>query len=129
MLICVNFGRTIIDEYTLKLKAMFDLVMKVMGRSLNLDENCFLKEHGEVKMSARLNFYPPCPTPQSVLGLKPHADATAVTMLLQDKEVEGLQVLKDDQWFKAPIIPNPDALFINLGDILEVKRISALPPS
>jgi hypothetical protein len=38
--------------------------------------------------------------------------------VLQDKEVEGLQVLKDNQWFKVPIIP--DALVINLGDQLEV---------
>ncbi|KAH9624410.1 hypothetical protein KSS87_003429 [Heliosperma pusillum] len=86
---------------------------------LHLDENCFLKEHGEtVNMAGRFNYYPPCPTPQSVLGIKPHADGTTLTMLLQDKEVEGLQVLKDEQWFRVPVIP--DALFINVGDLLEI---------
>uniref|UniRef100_A0A803LH18 Fe2OG dioxygenase domain-containing protein n=1 Tax=Chenopodium quinoa TaxID=63459 RepID=A0A803LH18_CHEQI len=69
-------------------------------------------------MASRFNFYPPCPDPESVLGVKPHADGTAVTLLLQDKEVEVLQVLKDDQWFKVPIVP--DALFINVGDLLEI---------
>jgi len=39
-------------------------------------------------------------------------------MLMQDKEEEGVQVLKDDCWYRVPIIP--DALFINVGDILEV---------
>jgi hypothetical protein len=56
--------------------------------------------------------------PDHVLGVKPHADGSSITFLLQDKEVEGLQVLKDNQWFKVPIIP--DALVINLGDQLEV---------
>jgi isopenicillin N synthase-like dioxygenase len=56
--------------------------------------------------------------PDHVLGVKPHADGSSLTNLLQDKQVEGLQVLKDNQWFKVPIIP--DALVINVGDLLEV---------
>ncbi|CAO2837747.1 unnamed protein product [Amaranthus hypochondriacus] len=111
--------RETLHEYTMKLRVMFNLVIKAMGRSLNLDENAFLKEHGDVvTMFARYNFYPPCPNPESVLGLKPHADAVTITFLLQDSEVEGLQVLKDDQWFKVPIIPH--AIFVNVGDILAV---------
>lgn len=114
-----NFGREVIHEYTLKLREMFEFLLKAMARSLKLEENCFLKENGDlVIMAGRFNFYPPCPEPESVLGVKPHADGTTVTMLLQDKEVEGLQVLKDDQWFRVPIVP--DALFINVGDLLEV---------
>jgi len=60
--------------------------------------------------------------PDHVLGFKPHADGSTITFLLQDKQVEGLQVLKDDQWFKVPIIP--DALFINVGDQIEVITIT-----
>ncbi|KAL9273203.1 Protopine O-dealkylase-like protein [Drosera capensis] len=40
------------------------------------------------------------------------------TILLQDKEIGGLQVLKDGQWFKVPIIP--DAIFVNAGDQVEI---------
>ncbi|KAE8690959.1 2-oxoglutarate and Fe(II)-dependent oxygenase superfamily protein isoform 1 [Hibiscus syriacus] len=57
-------------------------------------------------------------TPDLVLGVKPHADGSAITMLLQDKEVEGLQVLKDDQWFNVPVVPQ--ALLINVGDQVEI---------
>ncbi|KAL9223950.1 hypothetical protein vseg_000032 [Gypsophila vaccaria] len=111
--------RKVINEYTMKLRTMFEPILKAMARCLSLDEDSFVKEHGEsVIMAARFNFYPPCPVPESVLGIKPHADGTAVTMLLQDKQVEGLQVLKDDQWFRVPIVP--DALFINVGDLLEI---------
>lgn len=111
--------RETLHEYTMKLRVMFDLVLKVMARSLNIEENAFLNEHGDVvTMFARYNFYPPCPNPENVLGLKPHADGVTITFLLQDKEVEGLQVLKDDQWYRVPIVPN--AIFVNVGDILAV---------
>ena len=56
--------------------------------------------------------------PDHVLGLKPHADGSTITFLLQDKLVQGLQGLKYDQWFKVPIIL--DALVINVGDQTEV---------
>lgn len=78
-----------------------------------------MQQYGDqATMQARFNFYPICPRPDQVLGVKPHADGSVITMLLQDKEVEGLQVLKDDQWFNVPIIPQ--ALFINVGDQAEV---------
>uniref|UniRef100_A0A803LH16 Non-haem dioxygenase N-terminal domain-containing protein n=1 Tax=Chenopodium quinoa TaxID=63459 RepID=A0A803LH16_CHEQI len=62
---------------------IFDLLMKAMARSLNLDDdNCFLKEHGDsVTMFTRFNFYPPCPTPESILGIKPHADGVTFTVV------------------------------------------------
>ncbi|CAK9153174.1 unnamed protein product [Ilex paraguariensis] len=47
-----------------------------------------------------------------------HGDASGTTFLLQDREVEGLQFLKDDQWYRAPIIP--DAIVFNVGDQLEI---------
>ncbi|KNA03706.1 hypothetical protein SOVF_206470 [Spinacia oleracea] len=72
----------------------------------------------EYTMEVRFNCYPPCSSLDQVLGFKPHSDGTAITILLQDELVEGLQVQKDDLWFKVPIVP--DALFINIGDQLEI---------
>lgn len=100
---------------------MLEIILKAIAKSLNLKEDRFFREcEGEqgIYMLARFNFYPPCSSSDHVLGLKPHSDASSVTILLQDKEVEGLQVQKDNQWFKVPIIP--DTLFINIGDQLEV---------
>ena len=92
-----------------------------MARSLDLDESSFLKQYGEqIKLDARFNFYPRCRNPDLVLGVKPHADGSAITILLQDKEVEGLQFMKDNEWFNAPIVP--DALLVNVGDQVEVKE-------
>lgn len=108
-----------VQEYTAKLRKLFEILIKATACSLNLDENCFLSEHGElVIMAGRFNFYPRCTKPQNVLGTKPHADGTSFTMLLQDKEVEGLQVMIDESWFRVPTIP--DALLINAGDLIEI---------
>lgn len=98
---------------------MTEVILKAMARSINLDENSFLDMHGEkATLFARFNFYPPCPRPDAILGLKPHADGSALTVLLQDKQVEGLQFLKDNQWYRVPIIP--EALVVNIGDQIEV---------
>ncbi|XLT76330.1 hypothetical protein HN873_032604, partial [Arachis hypogaea] len=65
----------------------------------------------------RLNYYPPCPQPENVIGLKPHSDAGSLTILLQANEVDGLQIRKDGMLM--PITPVSNAFIINVGDILE----------
>ncbi|KAF7154702.1 hypothetical protein RHSIM_Rhsim01G0058400 [Rhododendron simsii] len=113
-----NF-REILNEYTRNLSLMKELLLKSMAKSLNIEEDCFLKQYGEgAMMVAGFNFYPPCPRPDLTLGVKPHTDAATITFLLQDKEVEGLQILQDGQWFRVPIVPQ--AILINVGDQTEI---------
>ncbi|KAH7512709.1 hypothetical protein FEM48_Zijuj12G0119400 [Ziziphus jujuba var. spinosa] len=66
----------------------------------------------------RMNYYPPCPEPEQVIGLAPHSDAAGLTILLQVSEVEGLQIKKDGMW--APVKPLPNAFIVNIGDFLEI---------
>ncbi|THG08112.1 hypothetical protein TEA_021303 [Camellia sinensis var. sinensis] len=90
--------REILHDYTTKLAMLNELVLKSMAKSLNLEENCFLNQYGErATMFARFNFYPPCPKPDRTLGLKPHADGSAITFLLQDKEIMS------NGMFKSPV--------------------------
>ncbi|XP_060171982.1 protein SRG1 [Lycium barbarum] len=111
--------REILEEYSRRLKLIAEQLLKSIARSLNLPDDRFLRQYGDKPvMYARFNFYPPCPRPELVHGLKPHADGSAVTILLQDKEVEGLQVLKDDKWYRVPIMPY--ALLVNIGDQVEI---------
>ncbi|KAK4759835.1 hypothetical protein SAY87_022966 [Trapa incisa] len=111
--------REILHEYTLKLRDTVDAVFKAMATSLNLYSNLFLQAfRGKVTLIARFNYYPQCPRPELVYGLKPHADGSAIIVVLPDREVGGLQFLKDDNWVKIPIIPH--ALLINVGDQVEI---------
>ncbi|CAI9776249.1 unnamed protein product [Fraxinus pennsylvanica] len=69
--------------------------------------------------AVRMNYYPACPRPDLVLGLSPHSDGSALTVLQQGKgNSVGLQILKDSSWI--PVQPIPDALVINIGDTIEV---------
>ncbi|GFP94035.1 protein srg1 [Phtheirospermum japonicum] len=114
-----NF-RKVLLEITSRLEKMNEILLKVMAKSLKLqDEDCFVKQFGENPIVlSRFNLYPPCPRPDQVLAAKAHGDASGMTYLLQDKHVEGLQALKDGQWYKVPIIPN--AIVVNVGDQLEI---------
>lgn len=111
--------RKILDEYTGSLRQIQELLLKAIARSLSLPEKCFLDQFGDrPTMYGRFNYYPPCSRPDIVLGLKPHADGSGITILLQDEEVEGLQMLKDDRWYRVPIIPH--AFLVNIGEQLEI---------
>jgi len=90
-----------------------------MAKLLGLNENYFIHQLGDrAEVNARFNYYPGCSRPDLVFGVRPHSDGSVVTVLLPDKEVEGLQVLKDGEWVKVPIIPH--ALVFNLGNLMEV---------
>ncbi|KAK8602114.1 hypothetical protein V6N12_051932 [Hibiscus sabdariffa] len=113
-----NF-REVLHEYYTKLKQMMDLLFKAMEKSLDLQENSFLGQFGDNPvMHVRFNFYLPCSKPDKVLGLKAHTDRSSATVLLQDEEVEGLQILKDERWVTVPVIPH--ALVVNIGDQMQI---------
>ncbi|KAJ7979009.1 2-oxoglutarate (2OG) and Fe(II)-dependent oxygenase superfamily protein [Quillaja saponaria] len=108
-----------LDEYSTKIKLLMDVLLKAMAKSLNLEEGCFLKQFADREMMhSRFNYYPRCSKPDLVLGVKPHTDSGTVTILLQDREVEGLQILIDDKWVNVPTIP--DAFVVNLGDQMQI---------
>ncbi|XVE91265.1 hypothetical protein DITRI_Ditri20bG0139800 [Diplodiscus trichospermus] len=110
--------REVLEYYTCKMRMVTELVSKSMAKSLQLEENCFLKQFGErASLKMRFNYYSCCQRPEIVLGLKPHADGTGYTVILQD-DVEGLQVLQKEQWFTVPTIPN--ALLVLMGDQMEI---------
>lgn len=110
--------REVLENYTIKMQMLTEVISKAMAKSLNLEENCFLDQFGEqAVLQARFNCYSPCQRPDLVLGLKSHADGSGYTIILQDN-VEGLQVLKDERWFTVPTIS--DALLVLMADQMEV---------
>ncbi|MCL7024903.1 hypothetical protein MKW94_001756 [Papaver nudicaule] len=114
----LNFRKTL-DEYSVQTRSLYDIIMKAMAKSLGLEENAFLNQLGDQQIVyTTFNFYPPCPRPDLVYGLKAHTDGGAITILLPDPEVRGLQVHKDDQWVSVPCMPG--ALLVNIGDTLQV---------
>ncbi|PRQ46270.1 putative aminocyclopropanecarboxylate oxidase [Rosa chinensis] len=101
---------------------MMGVLFKTMAKSLNSEENDFFtKLLGEVAlMQARFNFYSAVFKSRSGLGVSAHIDRSGIRVLLQDKEVEGLQVLVDGKWDTVPIVPQ--AIVVNLSDQVQIMN-------
>ena len=100
---------------------MKDLAPKLMGlisESLGLSGSYIEEAVGELYQNITISYYPPCPQPDLTLGLQPHSDMGAITLLIQD-DVGGLEVLKDDQWITVD--PLSDAILVILPDQTEVS--------
>ncbi|KAK2429923.1 protein SRG1 [Trifolium repens] len=107
-----------LENYSLELKKVCITIIKHMAKALKVEPNEMLELFDDITQSMRMNLYPPCPQPENVIGLNPHSDAAALTILLQANEIEGLQIRKDGQWIS--IKPLADAFVINVGDIFEI---------
>ena len=89
-----------------------------MAKALGMDPKDMTQLFGEAWQAMRINYYPPCPQPELVIGLNPHSDGIGLTILLQINEMEGLQIKKDGIW--VPVKPLPNAFIVNIGDMLQV---------
>lgn len=108
------------EAYSREVRKLCKKVLKCIAKSLGLSENVFEEMFGVAVQAVRMNYYPPCPRPDLVLGLSPHSDGSAITVLQQGNCTNslGLQILKDNAWI--PVHPIPNALVINIGDTIEV---------
>lgn len=94
-------------------------IEEYISESLGLEKDYIKNVFREQGQHMAVNYYPPCPEPDLTFGLPGHTDPNALTILLQDLEVTGLQVLKDGKWLA--VNPQPDAFVINIGDQLQVN--------
>jgi gibberellin 2-oxidase len=72
----------------------------------------------------RLNRYPPCPIAADAFGLVPHTDSDFLTVLCQDQQVGGLQLMKGGRW--VAVKPIPGALIVNIGDLFQVLYVTSI---
>lgn len=111
--------REVTEEYNKELLAVTNKLLELLSEGLGL-EGKVLKSHlggEEIEMEMKINMYPPCPQPELALGVEPHTDMSALTLLVPN-DVPGLQVWKDGNWVAVDYLPN--ALFVHVGDQIEV---------
>ncbi|KDO54069.1 hypothetical protein CISIN_1g023533mg [Citrus sinensis] len=110
--------RDTLEAWSAELGNLSQKLLHQMAKALGIDANDVKALFEEAMQTMRMNYYPPCPKPEQVIGFNSHSDASSITILLQLNETVGLQIKKDGMW--VPVIPLPDAFIINVGDILEV---------
>ncbi|KAK7289954.1 hypothetical protein RIF29_04019 [Crotalaria pallida] len=108
-----------VELYSREVRKLCKNLLKYIALGLELEGDAFEKIFDVAVQAIRMNYYPPCSRPDLVLGLSPHSDGSALTVLQQAKgSPVGLQILKDGIW--VPVQPVPNALVINIGDTIEV---------
>ncbi|CBI30790.3 unnamed protein product, partial [Vitis vinifera] len=111
--------RDSLECYLAELQKLAMMLLGFMAKALKLEKGEMEELFEDGKQSVRMTYYPPCPQPELVMGLTPHSDATGITILLQINGVDGLQIKNDGVWIPVSFLP--DALVVNIGDILEVS--------
>lgn len=106
------------STYCKEVRGLGFRLYEAISESLGLEEEYIKKVLGDQEQHMAVNFYPKCPAPELTYGLPAHTDPNALTILLMDQHVAGLQVLKAGRWIA--VNPRPNALVINIGDQLQV---------
>ncbi|MCL7048162.1 hypothetical protein MKW94_014931 [Papaver nudicaule] len=114
----ISLYRETIESYSSELNKLALTLIELMCKALQMENGVISELFEDGRQAMRINYYPPCPQPENVVGISPHSDAGGLTILLQLNEVDGLQIRKDEIW--VPIKPLPNAFVVNIGDILEI---------
>ncbi|KAB2017923.1 hypothetical protein ERO13_D08G179500v2 [Gossypium hirsutum] len=110
--------RETLDKYSMALQKVAIRLMRLIAKNLGTDLETFASFFEDGTQGIRMNYYPPCAQASKVIGLAPHSDSTALTLLIQVNEVEGLQIKKNGKWI--PVKPISGAFIINIGDVMEI---------
>ncbi|GMY37829.1 protein SRG1-like [Fagus crenata] len=97
--------RDTLEAYSCDLKALAMKILDLMAKALKMEATDMKALFDEGFQSMRMNYYPPCPQPELVIGLNPHSDAI------------------DGMWI--PVKPLHNAFVVNIGDILEVPTVNS----
>ncbi|KAA8515004.1 hypothetical protein F0562_018209 [Nyssa sinensis] len=110
--------RDTLESYFSELQKIAMTLLGLMGKALKIEKREVEEMFEDGMQSVRITYYPPCPQPELAVGLRPHSDATGITILLQVNSVEGFEVKKDGVWIPVNILP--EAFVVNVGDIMEI---------
>ncbi|CAK7331789.1 unnamed protein product [Dovyalis caffra] len=118
-----------LNRYSQDIRQVAVGLTSFMAMGLEIEGQELCEAYQEGLYHTRMNCYPPCPQPEQVMGITPHADNSGITLLLECGNTPGLQVLKDGHWvFVEPI---DGAIVVNTGHITEEvtsQQLEAMPP-
>ncbi|KAI3700732.1 hypothetical protein L2E82_45370 [Cichorium intybus] len=109
--------RDIMMEYSKQIKKLGIHLFELISEALGLNPNHLTSMGCAEGLAVLGHYYPPCPQPELAIGTNKHTDNDFITILLQD-HIGGLQVFHQNHWIDIP--PNPEALVVNVGDLLQL---------
>ncbi|GMN20200.1 hypothetical protein TIFTF001_043026 [Ficus carica] len=109
--------RDILMEYSKQVMKVGILLFDLMSEALGLSPNYLNDIDCAEGLTVLCHYYPACPQPELTMGATNHTDNDFLTVVLQD-DIGGLQILHENKWID--VSPQPGALVVNVGDILQL---------
>uniref|UniRef100_A0A5B7BF90 Fe2OG dioxygenase domain-containing protein n=1 Tax=Davidia involucrata TaxID=16924 RepID=A0A5B7BF90_DAVIN len=110
-----SFG-LLLEEYGRHQSRLATTIFEAMAENLKLGPKQSMSYLSPSTGFIRVYRYPRCSEAHQAFGIDTHTDSSVLSILNQD-EVGGLQVYKDDQWLNVKPISN--TLVVNLGDMMQ----------
>jgi len=110
--------RVIFTAWAAQLERVAWRLLRAWLRSLGQAEDLLDAQFIPANQLIKVVRYPARSGAQSSQGVGAHKDGGVLTLLFVEPGKGGLEVEKDGQWIAAP--PIPDALIVNIGEMLEV---------
>ncbi|KAK8571083.1 hypothetical protein V6N13_025640 [Hibiscus sabdariffa] len=112
--------KEIVSHYCVQVRELGYRIQELISASLGLERDYIKNVLGDQGQHMAVNYYPACPEPELTYGLPGHTDPNALTILLQDLEVAGLQALSNGRyksvWHRA--IVNADKARMSVASFL-----------
>lgn len=106
-------------EYYAEMESLAAAMMELFALGLGLPRDWFEVSTRDHMTNLTANYYPPqiVPPMEGQLRKGMHSDWGALTILYQDSDIGGLQVLdRSGDWFDVPAIPG--TFVVNIGDLM-----------
>lgn len=114
-----TFYRGLFEKYGNAVYELARRILAILSEGMEQNSEFFYKKTAaDGFLRTSINYYPPCPQPDLVMGTSCHEDASSITILQQDG-VCGLEVPKVGNW--VSVSPIPHAFVVKIGDILQAS--------
>jgi len=112
--------RSAMEAYYEAVHVLAGVLQRALSLALGQESDFLANLHNPAQSLLKVNHYPPQadPTTVSNIGVVPHSDEGAFTILWQD-ENGGLEIeSKSGEWVEAP--PIPGTMVVNLGNAMQI---------
>ncbi|KAL8147809.1 2-oxoglutarate-dependent dioxygenase 11-like [Apium graveolens] len=79
--------KVVVEAYSVKIGNVSRRLLGSLSLIMGMDSNDLPDLYKEMQISMRVNYYHVCCEPEKVMGMSPHSDATTITILLQDNNI------------------------------------------
>ncbi|XP_027941510.1 gibberellin 2-beta-dioxygenase 6 [Vigna unguiculata] len=109
--------RDSVVEYGEHLSRIGRRLFEAMVKKLDLNIEASSSYVAESTGIMRIYRYPKCSNSDVGLGMEVHTDSSVLSILSQENEVSGLELLRDHHWLTVKPVSN--TLIVNLGDMMQ----------